>query len=78
MAKPRKANHYDKHVAARIRERRKQIGVTQTELGKALDMTFQMIGKIESGTSRISAGNLWKASVALSKPVSFFYEGIGR
>lgn len=72
----RRYNSIDKHIAARIKERRHQISISQTALGDALGVTFQQVQKIEGGDNRISAGNLWKASKALGKPVQWFYEGL--
>lgn len=72
----RRYNLIDKHIAARIKASRKEASMSQSTLGDALKVSFQQIQKIEGGDNRISAGNLWKASKALGKPVQWFYEGL--
>jgi transcriptional regulator with XRE-family HTH domain len=65
----------DRHVGSRVRMRRLMLGVTQTELGGALGLTFQQVQKYESGRNRISAGRLQQISQILKVSVPFFFEG---
>jgi len=65
----------DKHVGKRTRMRRMMLGLSQTELGHALGVTFQQVQKYEKGTNRISASRLQQISGILQAPVSFFFEG---
>ena len=67
----------DIHVGSRLRERRLSLGWSQSELGRALDLTFQQIQKYERGTNRVSASMLYKAAEAMEVPVSFFFDGCG-
>ena len=54
-----KANEpVDSLVGARIRLLRKRRKMSQTELGKAVGVTFQQIQKYENGKNRIGAGRL--------------------
>jgi len=48
----------DVGVGARIRIRRREIGVSQTSLGEHLGLTFQQVQKYERGTNRVSASML--------------------
>jgi transcriptional regulator with XRE-family HTH domain len=64
----------DKHVGARLRLRRTLMGLSQTELAKAVGLTFQQVQKYESGANRISASRLYHISEALDVPVSFFFD----
>ena len=66
----------DKHVGARVRGRRMGMRLSQTKLGKTVDVTFQQIQKYENGTNRIGASNLYKMSKTLGVDVGFFYEGV--
>ena len=66
----------DKHVGARVRSRRMGMRLSQTKLGKTVDVTFQQIQKYENGTNRIGASNLYKISQTLGVDVGFFYEGV--
>jgi transcriptional regulator with XRE-family HTH domain len=64
----------DVRVGARARMRRTLLGMTQTDLGDALGLTFQQIQKYERGANRISASRLCDLSRVLDVPVIFFFE----
>ena len=64
----------DFHVGSRVRLRRKLLGMSQTDLGNALGLTYQQIQKYERGTNRISAGRLYQLSHFLDVPVEYFFE----
>ena len=66
----------DVFVGARVRNRRKEMGLSQTALGQALGLTFQQIQKYERGFNRISASKLFEASRVLEVPVSYFFNGL--
>lgn len=65
----------DVHVGQRVRARRKMLGLSQTQLGKELGVTFQQVQKYERGTNRIGSSRLFRLSSALDVPVSYFFEG---
>lgn len=65
----------DLEVAKRVRALRLQRGISQTELGGILDVTFQQVQKYETGTNRISAGRLQQIAEVLDVPVTYFYAG---
>ncbi len=64
----------DVHVGARIRFKRKLLGLSQTNLGNALGLTFQQIQKYETGANRISASRLYQTASILEVPITFFFE----
>lgn len=64
----------DIHVGKRLKARRVGLRISQSEIGKALDVTFQQIQKYENGTNRIGASNLYKLAQALNVDVSYFFE----
>ncbi len=68
----------DVHVGGRVKARRTSIGMSQEELGKHADLNFQQIQKYEKGRHRISASRLWQFSLILGRPISWFFEGIGK
>ncbi len=68
----------DVHVGGRVRARRTLIGMSQMELGKRVGLTFQQIQKNEKGMNRIGASRLWQFSLILGRPISWFFEGIGK
>jgi transcriptional regulator with XRE-family HTH domain len=70
MAKPG-PGPMDLNVGARIRLRRKALGITQSQLAEALGLTFQQVQKYERGVNRVSASVLVKIAQRLDCPVSF-------
>jgi transcriptional regulator with XRE-family HTH domain len=67
-------NAIDVHVGRRVRLRRTLLGMSQEQLGDALNITFQQVQKYERGSNRISASRLWDISQILDVPVSFFFD----
>jgi len=65
----------DAEIGKRVRTLRLQRGLSQTELGALIDVTFQQVQKYEKGTNRISAGRLQRIAEVMSVPVSFFFAG---
>ncbi len=72
-----RASEVDRHVGARIRERRVMMGLTQQEMAELIGVTYQQAHKYEHGINRVSAGRLYDISQALGVPVDFFFEGLG-
>lgn len=66
----------DKHVGGQLRLRRAQIGMTQSDLGGKLGLSFQAVQKYETGENRISASRLYQLSRVLEVPLAYFFEGI--
>ena len=64
---PKTPDPTDRHVGSRVRLRRIVMGMTQTQLGDHLGVTFQQVQKYEQGKNRIAQ--------VLEVPVSFFFEG---
>ena len=67
-------NPIDVHVGRRVRLRRTLLGMSQEQLGDALNITFQQVQKYERGCNRISASRLWDIGQILDVPVSFFFD----
>lgn len=67
----------DRHIGARIRERRVMLGLTQLQMAELIGVTYQQAHKYETGINRISGGRLYTIAQALGVEVGFFYEGIG-
>ncbi len=65
----------DIHVGQRVRARRKMLGLSQTQLGQELGVTFQQVQKYERGTNRIGSSRLFRMSNSLDVPVAYFFEG---
>jgi transcriptional regulator with XRE-family HTH domain len=73
--RPRGTNAVDTHIGQKIRARRILLGLSQTELADAADISFQQIQKYEKGTNRVGASRLQQFSQALGVPPSYFFEG---
>lgn len=67
----------DIHIGFRLRLRRVLLGMSQTDLGDRVGLTFQQVQKYERGANRISASRLYEFAKILDVPVSFFFDGIG-
>jgi len=65
----------DMYVGARIRERRQKLNWTLSDLGEKLDVSHQQIQKYEQGTTRVSAGVMYKLSKIFSITPNFFFDG---
>lgn len=72
----RGCNEVDKHVGGKILSLRLANGWSRTQLADKIDVTQQQLQKYEKGTNRISASRLVVIAKALSKNISYFYEGL--
>jgi transcriptional regulator with XRE-family HTH domain len=66
----------DQHVGGQLRLRRAQTGMTQTELGAKVGLSFQAVQKYETGENRISASRLYQLARILEVPMSYFFDGL--
>jgi transcriptional regulator with XRE-family HTH domain len=73
-ASPRSSNAIDEFIGGRMRERRQALGISQTDLGKMLGVSFQQIQKYENGRNRVSAGRLFDICKALNVSLSSMFE----
>jgi transcriptional regulator with XRE-family HTH domain len=64
----------DKLIGQNIRDKRLSKGISQTELGAPLGVTFQQIQKYENGTNRVGSGRLYQIAEILEVPVTSFFE----
>lgn len=69
------ARDIDCHVGRRIRERRKQLGMSQTNLAEPLGLSSQQFVKFEYGTNRVSAGRLFVLALLLDTDMKYFFTG---
>ena len=66
----------DGHVGKRVRERRREIGMSQEKLGNALGVSAQQVQKYEVGANRVAAGRLWDIAKFLEVDIGYFFQGI--
>jgi len=65
---------FNKHLGRKLKLRRLTLGLTQTKVAKAINVTFQQIQKYEKGTNGVSSIRLLQLSNYLKVPISYFFE----
>jgi transcriptional regulator with XRE-family HTH domain len=65
----------DTHVGQKMRARRIFLQMSQTEVARAVGITFQQIQKYEKGSNRVGASRLLQISEALGVSPFYFFEG---
>lgn len=63
----------DVEVGAKIKARRRLLGMSQDGLANILGVTFQQVQKYEKGTNRISSSRLAVVANAFGVPPSYFF-----
>jgi transcriptional regulator with XRE-family HTH domain len=66
--------NYNKHLGSKLKLRRLALGLTQTKVAKAINVTFQQIQKYEKGTNGVSSIRLLQLSNYLKVPINYFFE----
>ena len=66
--------NFNRHLGAKLRMRRLALGLTQTKVAQAINVTFQQIQKYEKGTNGISSLRIMQLSTFLKVPVIYFFE----
>ena len=66
--------NFNRHLGSKLRMRRLSLGLTQTKVAQAINVTFQQIQKYEKGTNGISALRIMQLANFLKVPVVFFFE----
>jgi len=68
-------NNFNRHLGSKLRMRRLALGLTQTKVAQAINVTFQQIQKYEKGTNGISSLRIMQLANFLKVPVVYFFEG---
>lgn len=71
-----KSKSFDAHIGEQIRRLRTDRGLSQGALGRSIGVSFQQIQKYESGTNRVSAGQLWLICKFFDVPVASMFDGV--
>ena len=66
--------NFNKHLGSRLKLRRLALGLTQTKVARAINVTFQQIQKYEKGTNGVSSIRLLQLSNYLKIPINYFFE----
>jgi len=67
-------DNFNIHLGKKLRMRRLSLGLTQTKVAEAINVTFQQIQKYEKGTNGVSSARLMQISQFLKVPITYFYE----
>ena len=67
-------DNFNKHLGVKLKLRRLALGLTQTKVAKAINVTFQQIQKYEKGTNGVSSIRLLQLSNYLKVPINYFFE----
>ena len=67
-------DNFNKHLGNKLKLRRLALGLTQTKVAKAINVTFQQIQKYEKGTNGVSSNRLMQLSNYLKVPITYFFE----
>ena len=66
--------NFNRHLGSKLRLRRLALGLTQTKVAQAINVTFQQIQKYEKGTNGISSLRIMQLANFLKVPVVYFFE----
>jgi transcriptional regulator with XRE-family HTH domain len=68
----------DIEIGKRLRQARVAVGLSQTELGVQIGISFQQVQKYEKGRNRIGGGRLYKIARILGVKITYFFDGVER
>ena len=69
-------SNFNRHLGSKLRMRRLALGLTQTKVAQAINVTFQQIQKYEKGTNGISSLRIMQLANFLKVPIVFFFEDL--
>ena len=69
----RNATTVDNLVGSRLKRLRLKVDITQAELSKRVNVSYQQIQKYESGANRISVSRLWEFCEVFGVLPNYFY-----
>ena len=67
-------DNFNKHLGSKLKLRRLALGLTQTKVALAINVTFQQIQKYEKGTNGVSSIRLLQLSNYLKVPIDYFFD----
>ena len=67
-------DNFNMHLGKKLRLRRLSLGLTQTKVAQAINVTFQQIQKYEKGTNGVSSNRLMQLAQFLKVPIIYFFE----
>lgn len=70
------AHPVDAHVGRRLKQARTLRRLSQTDVARKLDLSFQQIQKYEIGSNRVAASRLYDLARILDVTPGYFFEGL--
>ena len=67
-------DNFNIHLGKKLKMRRLSLGLTQTKVAEAINVTFKKKKKYEKGTNGVSSARLIQISQFLKVPITYFYE----
>ena len=67
-------NNFNKHLGEMLKKRRLALGLTQTKVAKAINVTIQQIQKYEKGINGVSSVRLLQLAGFLKVPINYFFD----
>ena len=65
---------FNTHLGSKLKMRRLALGLTQTKVAKAINVTFQQIQKYEKGINGVSSLRLLQLSSYLKVSINYFFD----
>lgn len=69
-----RADNIDKLVSRKLKMRRMMLGLSQEEVGQAIEVSIQQIQKYEKAKNRIASGKLFTLAKFLKVPINYFFD----
>lgn len=66
-----------KFIGMKIRDRRKELGLSQERLAEAIGITYQQLQRYENGRSYLNTDRLQAITRVLDVPLTYFFEERG-
>lgn len=66
-----------KFIGMKIKERRRELGLSQEKLAEAVGITYQQLQRYENGTSYVNTDRLQALSNVLNVLITYFFEEPG-
>jgi DNA-binding XRE family transcriptional regulator len=70
---PLRAEDIGVAIGRRLRARRRELRVTQKEIGRRAGVSYQQVQRYETGALRISAAMIWRLAIALDVSVPYLF-----
>ncbi len=77
QSQPPQPHPLDVELGRSIRKRRRELGLSQDQLGRMIGVTFQQVQKYEHGTNRVSFSRLVEIAHSLNCSVAELIGDIG-